>query len=112
MKLLKLDAGRDLYLLFLIPLLFIPFFLLESQVTVLLGVYILILAAFFLPVFYRLRKWWLPGILGLVILLPGPMDRMFLSVQLTPEEGANPYGIFSVIDIMMFLAVFIKLKDE
>ena len=112
MKFVKPLFKKDLYLLLLIPLLFLPFLFWQAGVTVIMGLYLLILAVLFLPVFSRLRKWWLPSVLGLVILLPGPMDRMFLSVELTPEAGSNAFGIFSVIDILMLLTIFIKLNDE
>jgi O-antigen ligase len=79
---------------------------------VLVGIYVLLIAIIAFPLFSLSAKWWVPLILGLVILLPGPMDRMFLSVNLTPEKGVNPYGIFSVIDLLMLTAIVIRLKSE
>ncbi|MCG2616079.1 O-antigen ligase family protein [Terrimonas sp. NA20] len=77
-----------------------------------LGMYLGMFLLLLIPVFIQLKGWWVPLIIGLIILLPGPLDRTLIAVQLTPEEGYNPYGLFSVIDILMFLSIVIHFAYE
>lgn len=80
----------------------------HASTGIFLGIYLVLFLMLLVPVFIRLRGWWIPLIIGLIILLPGPLDRTLIAVRLTPEEGYNEYGLFSVIDILMFLSIIVQ----
>jgi O-antigen ligase len=108
----KLKAQDDVYIILLVILFALPVYFFSLSDKLILGFYLLIVAVVIATVLGRFKSWWFPVLIGLIILLPGPLDRVFLSARLTPEAEANPYGIFSVIDILMFFTVFIRLKNE
>ncbi len=85
---------------------------LELPVDIMAGIYMVIIGILTLIVFPRMERWWIPLTLGLVILLPGPLDRLLLSVSLTPERTANPYPVFSVIDMLMLVGILIEIKNR
>lgn len=106
----RAESNKIIYVLVFAVAFFISAFYLDVPPSILLGIYLFLLASISLPLFSLASKWWLPMILGLIILLPGPMDRIFISAEITPEGGTKPFGIFSVIDILMCLSIFIRLR--
>ena len=108
----KVFSRNELFSFFVIGVLFLLIIFFEADNSLLTGLYLFLLALFFLPVFPWFRKWWIPLTLGFIILLPGPLDRSLLSVQLTPEVGVNPIGLVSVIDLLMFFSILLKFRGE
>lgn len=112
MDLAKHRIKDDGYLVLLIAVFSLPVYFFDVSNSTILGIYLVLLAFISISIFPRFKAWWFPGIIGLIILLPGPLDRMYYSVQLSPEPDTPAYGVISVIDILMFATLVVKLWEK